>query len=232
MVAALFVRSDSIYNSIPGVDCWDIQRNAANYPGPNPVICHPPCRGWGRLRAFAKPRAGELELAPLAVQFVRRYGGVLEHPIATGIVKACKLPMTGEPDEYGGFCVSINQHWFGHLAEKKTLLYICGIDRSQVPAMPLNFDAVTHKVGGMGKKKKSGIYRRNRALKQLSKADNERTPVSLAQWLVDLASKCQPNVFIDTSAAYAAHKAAMNAEIGFAQALGVADTVALEPGFI
>lgn len=231
MVSALFVRQDSIYKTMPGVDAWDIDRNAAQYPGPHPVICHPPCRGWGRLKAFANPRPGELELGPLAIQFVRRYGGVLEHPISTGLVSACELPMTGTPDKYGGFCISIDQHWFGHLAAKRTLLYICGISRSQVPVIPLCFDAVTHKVGGLGKLKKSGIYRRNTSLKVISKADNERTPVSLAQWLVDLASRCTDNPAIDTSSAYEAHTGAIAQDVAFAGAMGVYDTVKQEPFF-
>ena len=73
-VAALFVRSDSIYKSLPGVDCFDIERDALTFPGGKPVVCHPPCRAWGVLRKFAKPRPGEKALAPWAVNQVRDLG--------------------------------------------------------------------------------------------------------------------------------------------------------------
>ena len=49
-VAAMFVRADSVYKTIPGVDCWDIDRDARLWPGGCPVVAHPPCRAWGRLR--------------------------------------------------------------------------------------------------------------------------------------------------------------------------------------
>ena len=32
-----------------GFDCWDIERNALNWPGGNPIVAHPPCRAWGQL---------------------------------------------------------------------------------------------------------------------------------------------------------------------------------------
>ena len=38
------------------VDCWDITRDARKYDGPHPVICHPPCKHWGRLRHLASVR--------------------------------------------------------------------------------------------------------------------------------------------------------------------------------
>ena len=79
-MAALFVRADSIYKTLPGVDAYDIERDARTYDGPWPVVAHPPCRAWGRLRTFAKPRPDERNLARLAVALVREFGGVLEHP--------------------------------------------------------------------------------------------------------------------------------------------------------
>jgi hypothetical protein len=59
-VSALFVRKDSIYKEL-GVDCWDAERNALNWPGGNPLIAHPPCRAWGQLSHWAKPLPGEKE---------------------------------------------------------------------------------------------------------------------------------------------------------------------------
>ena len=62
-VAALFVRADSIYKLMPGVDAWDIERDARAWPGGSPVVAHPPCRAWGALawapsgRRSARPSA-------------------------------------------------------------------------------------------------------------------------------------------------------------------------------
>jgi hypothetical protein len=48
-VAVLFARSDSIYKEFQGVDVWDKERDARNWPGGCPVIAHPPCRTWGAM---------------------------------------------------------------------------------------------------------------------------------------------------------------------------------------
>lgn len=71
VVTVLFARTDSNYKKLPGVDVWDKERNALNWPGGTPVIAHPPCRAWGRLRQFAKPEEGEKEYALWAVKQVR-----------------------------------------------------------------------------------------------------------------------------------------------------------------
>lgn len=75
MVAILFARQDSIYKTLPGVEVYDKERNAHTFQGGCPVVAHPPCRGWGRLRAFAKPEPGELDLAIWAIDQVRKWGG-------------------------------------------------------------------------------------------------------------------------------------------------------------
>lgn len=62
-VAALYVRRDSPYKALPDVECYDVDRDARSYAGPWPVVAHPPCRAWGRLRHMAKPRVDERDLA-------------------------------------------------------------------------------------------------------------------------------------------------------------------------
>lgn len=74
-VAVLFARSDSNYKTMPGCDVYDIDRDARTFAGGLPVIGHPPCRAWGRLRQFAKVRPDEKALAPWAVEQVRAWGG-------------------------------------------------------------------------------------------------------------------------------------------------------------
>lgn len=183
-VSVLFVQSSSIYNQFP-VDCWDIVRDARNYTGNNPVVCHPPCRAWGRLKHFSKPRPDEKNLAITAIEFVRKYGGVLEHPSGSSLWRELNLPLGNNTDQYGGFTISVNQSWFGHQAQKKTLLYICGVSRSQVPSFPLSFDAIQYTVGGSSKKSNAGHK------KNISKKKREATPYLFAAWLIQLASLCR-----------------------------------------
>src|SRR5574337_681161 len=73
-VAVLFARADSIYKALPDCDVWDAERDARRWPGGCPVVAHPPCRAWGRLRTFARPRPDEMNLARLAVALVREFG--------------------------------------------------------------------------------------------------------------------------------------------------------------
>jgi hypothetical protein len=187
IISALFVRKDSVYKAL-GIDCWDIERDATDWPGGNPIIAHPPCRAWGKLVHFAKPREGEKELAIRSIEWIREWGGVLEHPAASRLWPFLKLPKPGFKDEYGGYSICIDQFWFGHKARKKTLLYICGCPESQLPPIPLRFDAVTHVVG-LNKKNRFGRVNDNR--KEITRAEREQTPLALAEWLIKVASKCK-----------------------------------------
>jgi len=179
-VAVLFARADSVYKTLPGCDVWDESRDARLWQGGCPVVAHPPCRGWGRLRTFANVQPGELDLARFAVAAVRRCGGVLEHPEASSLWSDQGLPRPGEqPDEYGGWTLAAPQSWWGHKAEKDTWFYIVGLRKRDLPAIPLVLGQTEYVVSWS---RKSANRRRH-----LSKADRERTPPDLAEWLVDLA---------------------------------------------
>lgn len=171
-VAALFVRSDTVYRSL-GADCWDVERNAVCYAGPGPVVAHPPCRAWGRLRKLAKPRPDEKDLAVFAVECVRRFGGVLEHPYGSTLWPYCGLPgPKAPPDEFGGFTVVVDQGWWGHAAPKPTYLYIVGMTRGQLEEFPVQL-----------------LRAAGRTL-LLCPADRERTPVEFARFLLRTAGAC------------------------------------------
>ncbi|MGV1035364.1 MAG: hypothetical protein ACOYBP_09155 [Microbacteriaceae bacterium] len=187
-VAALFVRSDSFYKSMPGVDCWDIERDARKWPGGSPVVAHPPCRAWGKLRAFAKPRHDEKELAFFAIEQVRRFGGVLEHPRGSSLWQVAGLPspVAGMVDDFGGWTLPVFQCWFGHRAEKSTLLYIVGCVPRDLPAIPIRLGEASHVVGLWSGRDK-GNWR-----KSITKAEREHTPPDFARWLVDVAARCTP----------------------------------------
>lgn len=185
-VAALFVRRDSVYKSL-GVDSWDADRNALLWPGGSPIIAHPPCRSWGQLSHMAKPEEGEKELAIWAIGLIRRWGGVLEHPRASKLWKELRLPLGEERDEFGGFTMSVDQSWWGHRARKTTLLYICGCERNEVPAIPLNFTPPTHVISSEIRKGQPGWKPR------VTKREREATPSDFAKWLIELAMKCKPS---------------------------------------
>jgi len=187
IVAILFARSDSVYKQLPGCDVWDTERDALKWPGGVPVVAHPPCRAWGRLRTFANPEPGEKGLALWAAAQVRRWGGVLEHPFRSTLWKAAKppLPLPGNIDEFGGWTLAVPQFWFGHAANKATWFYIVGLGPGDLPPIPLVLGQAEFVV----QTRKRADYR-----KHIPKADRERTPIKLAEWLVDLArnTKGQP----------------------------------------
>jgi hypothetical protein len=182
-VAVLFARADSVYKTMPGCDVYDIDRDARTWPGGAPVVAHPPCRAWSSLRHMAKPRPDEKALAPWALEQVRKFGGVLEHPRSSLLWQG--MPKPGARDEFGGWILPIHQHWWGHRAEKPTCLYICGIGPRDIPDMPMSFDMVTHKtVSWAGFRKGMPGWRG-----EVNKKERERTPPRLAEWLVDLARR-------------------------------------------
>lgn len=187
MIAVLFARRDSDYKTIPGCDVWDADRDARNFLGGMPVIAHPPCRAWGRLRKQAKPRPDEKALALFAVGVVRSCGGVLEHPEASSLWPAAGLPRPGCGfDEFGGWTLPIMQFWFGHRAMKATWLYVVGVRPVEMPKMPIVLGDAPRVIGS-GKKNRKGMpgFR-----SKVTDREREATPIDLAMWLIDVAEKC------------------------------------------
>lgn len=181
-IAALFVRRDSVYKTMAGVDAFDFDRDALTFAGGMAVVAHPPCRGWGRLRQFSHASEQEIALGPWAVDQVQRCGGVLEHPSSSTLFAHCSLPRPGEfPDQFGGWTLAIEQFHWGHRAQKATWLYIVGRPFSDVPAMPFRPGVPTHCV------RPTKTHPR---LPSITKAEREHTPALLASWLVDLARSC------------------------------------------
>lgn len=183
-VVVLFARSDSVYKTLAGCDVWDEQRDATKWQGGCPVVAHPPCRTWGRLRHLAsKAPAHEHGMAIWAVEQVRKWGGVLEHPMGSTLFKELGLPIHGGlPDEHGGITVEIDQYHWGHLARKRTWLYIVGT--KSLPPMPHKTGKPTHVVASYNHGK------RDRTRPWLTQAQNEATPPAFAAWMVELARRC------------------------------------------
>lgn len=186
-VAVLFARKDSVYKTLPGCDVWDIERDARNWPGGSPVVAHPPCRAWGRLAHMAKPRPDEKDLARFAVAMIRQYGGVLEHPSASRLWADQRLGTLASPDEYGGWTLPIHQHWFGHRAEKSTLLYIVGCPPADMPEMPIVLGEAPCVISTSGRRVDGT---RSKRRPEVKKDEREHTPIQLAEWLVEVARRC------------------------------------------
>lgn len=185
MISVLFARRDSVYKCLCD-DVWDIERDARNWPGGNPVVAHPPCRAWGGLSHMAKPRPDEKELAIFAVRKIREFGGVLEHPKTSRLWDVMRLPAPGDRDCFGGFTLCVDQFWWGHKARKATFLYVVGCEPKDVPTIPMRLDAVEYTVASKIKK-----YSGRRTKKEISKKEREATPVDFAKWLIELANKCK-----------------------------------------
>jgi hypothetical protein len=133
------------------------------------------------LRQFAKPREDEKALAPWAIDQVRRWGGVLEHPAESTLWVHCGLPLPGRfPDAFGGWALTVDQFHFGHKAEKSTWLYVVGLEPDELPEVPVRDGIPTHCV------RPTRSYPR---LPSITHAEREKTPEPFARWLVELARR-------------------------------------------
>lgn len=125
-LAALYVDAKGPYPALCA-EYWDEGRDATRYAGTRRVIAHPPCGPWGRLSTFCKEDSAHL--GPIAVEQVRRCGGVLEHPAHSRLWNHCGLPPPGWlfADEWGGRSYVIQQGDYGHDCPKLTWLYAVGL---------------------------------------------------------------------------------------------------------
>jgi hypothetical protein len=74
LIAALYIDRGGPYPKMADVDCWDEARDARLYPGPGPVVAHPPCGPWGRLRHLY--RGNEHDCGPRAVEQLEAPPGI------------------------------------------------------------------------------------------------------------------------------------------------------------
>lgn len=186
MVAALYIDPKGPYPKITAqpVDCWDATRDARTYAGPNAVVVHPPCGPWGKQRHNYK--GTEHDCAPRAVEQVRAFGGVLEHPAGSKLWEACGLPLPGaEADAFGGYTVEVHQVEWGHVARKLTWLYLVGVPREALETPPFPGRAPTHWCSGNRNCKSGGSV--PPGIKVCSAQQRRRTPPLFAEYLVRLA---------------------------------------------
>lgn len=142
MIAALFVEKNGQYFGLPNVDPWDVSRDARRYAGPWPVVAHPPCQRWGKMWAGnpsyisrtrkRKRKGADGGCFAAALEAVREFGGVLEHPWLSHAWPHFGLnvpPRKGgwiRADFNGGWTCCVEQGRYGHYARKPTMLYAVG----------------------------------------------------------------------------------------------------------
>lgn len=132
VVAALYVERNGAYYDLAGVDQWDEERDARTYPGPHPVVAHPPCNRWSKMATCRNQRDGnDGGCFAAALDAVHRWGGVLEHPAHSLAWQVFGLP---RPASAGwtpsltapGLSCEVDQRHYGHRVRKPTWLYYVG----------------------------------------------------------------------------------------------------------
>lgn len=198
-VAALYVNTDGPYFNLLGVDPWDEARDARRYDGPYPVVAHPPCERWGKFWHGSTRTPHQYRLGAdqgcfaAALQAVRTWGGVLEHPACSHAWRYFGLarpPLSGgwvEADAFGGWTCQVEQGFYGHASRKPTWLYAV---RTNLPELawgrgPQRLDPAEVERLGYIKARKSGVLAQigGRHKKRLRSA----TPTEFRDLLIELA---------------------------------------------
>lgn len=189
-ISALFVQKNGCYFGLDGVDPWDESRDARKYDGPYPVVAHPPCERWGR---YAGEKVGlDGGCFQSALDSVRAFGGVLEHPEGSHAWRAFNLncpPRSGGwivADELGGWSCCVAQGYYGHRARKLTWLYANGVELPELKwgeargefQLPIPDGATADERARLIK---TGICQR------LSKNQRAATPLAFRDLLIDMA---------------------------------------------
>lgn len=171
-VAVLCCASKSPYRGMAGVECYDKKRDVRTFRGGMKIVAHPPCRTWSAYCAHqAKPEPGEKELGPLCVEWLKKCGGVLEHPAHSRLWDACRLPKPGWTHSRDLWSMEVLQGWWGDTRSKTTWLCFFGISPLDV-RVPYRF------VDAAGDRRRWQL---------MSKTQRSATHPAMAEWLVQTA---------------------------------------------
>ena len=195
MIAALYVETNGSYYGLDGVDPWDEARDARKYDGPWPVVAHPPCDRWHQLSAVNHKRWGftineDGGCFAAALESVRHWGGVLEHPAESRAFKHHGIP---EPVSEGwqltidgDWVTEVNQAAYGHRATKRTWLLYRG-DQAP-PSLDWRNVRGTHQIG---------LF--DVTLPQLPKAERAATPKPFRDLLISMARGARPSNLMEAA---------------------------------
>lgn len=182
IVAALFIDRLGVYPTLPGVECWDEARDACLYNGPHPVVAHPPCGPWSRLRHLSQEDERTKELGRYAIRAAKRWSGVVEQPAFSRLFADFGIARSE--------LVEVTQVSWGHVARKPTWLYF--VDVPEIVGIRTG-GSVTHWASGMrphARKGRGGFA--PEGIKICSAEQRRRTPIAFAEWLVGLARTAKP----------------------------------------
>jgi hypothetical protein len=139
MIAALYVETGGAYFGLADVDPWDERRDARKYPGPWPVVAHPPCQRWGRFWHGSTRKPHQFLLGDddgcfeAALAAGRTWGGVIEHPADSkawahfGLARPKRGAGWCVADAFGGWTCYVEQGHYGHPSRKPTWLLAYGV---------------------------------------------------------------------------------------------------------
>lgn len=190
-VAALYVDPNGVYANLPGVEVWDEKRDARLYSGPWPVVAHPPCARWSRLAGFTEARFGYKRgedggCFAAALEAVRRFGGVLEHPAYSKAWNRFDIvrPITHagwtlDLLHGGGASCYVEQGRYGCPVKKATWLYAYGVD---LPELKWGFEADCDVRDGSGGGTNHGSWRKHR-----NNSATAETPIEFRDVLLAMA---------------------------------------------
>lgn len=204
MIAALFVARGGCYWDLEGVDPWDEARDARLYPGPWPVVAHPPCERWGRYWNGGPSARVRRQLGDdggcfaSALNAVRTWGGVLEHPEASyawrvfGLIAPLRGGGWSVADDIGGWTCCVEQGAYGHRARKATWLYAIGCDLPRL-SWRARGDFVRLDQGFHSQEKRRRAARTG-ACKRLSNRQRAATPPAFRDVLIAMARSVAPRM--------------------------------------
>lgn len=147
-------------------------------------------------------QGSEHDCGPIAVQQVRRFGGVLEHPAKSKLWDHCGLPKPGDAtDPYGCRTYEVCQCDWGHVARKRTWLYVVGVDQRWMLARickRAGTGVPTHWVSGFRSSTGTypATYKRTGCavppgIKVCSAQQRRRTPRDFAEFLLEIARRAR-----------------------------------------
>jgi hypothetical protein len=206
VIAALYVATGGCYFGLDGVDPYDVTRDARLYAGPHPVVAHPPCERWGRYWSggpsarVRREKGDDGGCFAAALNAVRAFGGVLEHPEASHAWRAFGLvapPRSGGWVAAGdmlGWTCCVEQGHYGHRARKATWLYACGV--AELPALMWGpceqrdrLDAGYHSTAERRAAVAAGTHKPS---KRLTTRENLATPLPFRDLLISIARPASP----------------------------------------
>lgn len=194
MIAALFVETNGCYFGLPGVDPWDIQRDARLYEGPHPVVAHPPCERWGRFAKGSMTKqvhqvGDDGGCFAWALHSLKMWGGILEHPAHSKAWAAFGIPTPPKAGwlEVGSngrmWTCEVEQGHYGHGARKKTWLLAVGPKPQELIWGPAEQRLPAKRLAERGYES----ARRCGAIGNMSSQQRQRTPPAFRDLLLSIA---------------------------------------------